>query len=140
MASLNQVFLIGNLTRDVEIRALQSGKSIGKFGLAVNRKFRTDKGMKESVLFIDCTAWGAQADNLAKYVHRGSTLFVQGRLELERWEAQDGEKKSRITLTVENFQFMSAPGNRQSKLKVPQEPPQEGADDDVEWSEKDIPF
>lgn len=109
MANFNQVILLGNLTRDVELRHTQSGQALAKFGMAINRKWKSDGGeQKESTCFVDLTAWGRQAEVLSQYVKKGSQLFVQGRLEYSTWEAEGGGKRSKLEVVVENFQFVGA--------------------------------
>lgn len=106
MPAFNQVILMGNLTRDVEQRTTPKGTVVGQFGLAINRSWTADNGeRKEEVLFVDCTAFGRQAETLAKYVRKGDPLFVQGRLRREEWE-KDGVKKSATRVVVEEFQFL----------------------------------
>ena len=111
MANLNRVFLIGRLTRDPEQRSLQSGSSVTNFGLAVNRTYtRRDSGEKvEETCFVDCEAWGRQAETIARYTTKGRQLFVEGRLKLDTWE-RDGQRHSKLRVVVENFQFLDAQG------------------------------
>ena len=115
MANFNKVILMGNLTRDVEVRYTQGGTAIGKFGMAINRKFKQQGGdMKEETCFVDCTAWGRQAEIIAEYVKKGSPLFVEGRLEFSTWEAKDGGgKRSKLAVVVENFQLMRGGAGRE---------------------------
>ncbi|MCA8976009.1 MAG: single-stranded DNA-binding protein [Planctomycetes bacterium] len=108
MANFNKVILLGNLTRDVELRHTQGGTAIGKFGMAVNRKYSANGEQKESTCFVDLTAWGRQAEVLAQYVHKGSQLFIEGRLEYSTWESQEGGKRSKLEVVVENFQFVGS--------------------------------
>ena len=108
MANFNKVLLLGNLTRDVETRYTQSGTAVGKFGMAINRTYTVNGERKESTCFVDCTAWGRQAEVLGKYVSKGSPLFLEGRLEFSTWEGQDGGKRSKLEVVVENFQFLGA--------------------------------
>jgi len=109
VANFNQVILLGNLTRDVELRHTQSGQALGKFGMAVNRKWKSEGGeQKETTCFVDLTVWGRQAEVLSQYVKKGSQLFVQGRLEYSTWEAEGGGKRSKLEVTVENFQFVGS--------------------------------
>ncbi len=112
MANFNKVILLGNLTRDVEVRFSQNELAIGKFGMAVNRQTTTRDGEKrESTCFVDLTAFGRQAEILQQYVGKGSPLFVEGRLEYSTWEAKDGGgKRSKLEVIVENFQFVGARG------------------------------
>ena len=108
MASFNQVILLGNLTRDPQLRFLPSQMAVCEFGMAMNHKFRTKDGQdREEVTFVDCTAWGRQAEVINQYMTKGKPLFVQGRLKLDQWEdKQGGGKRSKLTVVVENFQFV----------------------------------
>lgn len=108
MPNLNRVFLMGNLTRQVEIKHTGGNVAVGNFGLAVNRKFKSKDGQQqEETLFIDCTAWGKTAEVMAQYLGKGDPVFVEGRLSLSQWEDKNGGgKRSKISVTVENFQFI----------------------------------
>lgn len=108
MANFNKVLLLGNLTRDVELRHTQGGQALAKFGMAINRKYTANGEQKETTCFVDLTAWGKQAELLHQYVRKGSQLFVEGRLEYSTWEAQDGGKRSKLEVVVENFQFVGS--------------------------------
>ena len=111
MASFNKVILLGNLTRDPELRMTAGGLAIAKFGLAVSRKFTTKDGeSREEATFIDCDAFGKSAEIISQYVKKGSPLFVEGRLKLDQWESQAGEKRSKLGVVVENFQLMPRGG------------------------------
>ena len=114
MANFNKVILLGNLTRDIEMRHTQSGMALAKFGMAVNRKWSQNGEQKESTCFVDMTAWGRQAEVLAQYVGKGSQLFIEGRLEYSTWESQEGGKRSKLEVVVENFQFVGGGGQRGS--------------------------
>lgn len=109
MANFNKVILLGNLTRDVELRHTQGGQALAKFGMAINRKFNTQSGeSKEEVCFVDLTAWGKQAELLNQYVRKGSQLMIEGRLQYSTWESQEGGKRSKLEVVVENFQFVGS--------------------------------
>ncbi|MCC7066241.1 MAG: single-stranded DNA-binding protein [Planctomycetes bacterium] len=109
MANFNKVILLGNLTRDIELRHTQGGMALAKFGMAINRKWSQNGEQKESTCFVDLTAFGRQAEVLSQYVKKGSQLFVEGRLEYSTWEAKDGGgKRSKLDVVVENFQFVGA--------------------------------
>jgi single-strand DNA-binding protein len=112
MANLNRVFLMGNLTRDIELRNTSSNLAIAKFGLAVNRRWRTPEGEdREEVTFVDCDAFGRTAETLAKYLSKGRPVFIEGRLKLDQWEDKEGNKRSKLGVVVETFQFIdSKPG------------------------------
>lgn len=110
VANFNKVILLGNLTRDVELRHTQSGQALGKFGMAINRKYTVNGESKEETCFVDLTAWGRQAELLNQYVKKGSQLFVEGRLQFSTWESQEGGKRSKLEVVVENFQFVGSKG------------------------------
>lgn len=111
MASFNKVILMGNLTRDPELRYTPKGTAIARVGLAVNRVWRTETGeSREEVTFVDCDAFGRQAETLCQYMKKGNPLLVEGRLKLHSWEdKQSGQKKNVLRVTVENFQFVGSP-------------------------------
>lgn len=109
--SLNRVILMGNLTRDVELRAAGgSGSQVAKIGLAVNRNFSTASGEKrEEVTFIDCEAWGKTAEIMAKYLAKGRPVLIEGRLKLDQWDDKEtGKKQSKLKVVVESFQFVDS--------------------------------
>jgi single-strand DNA-binding protein len=108
MASYNKVFLMGNLTRDPQVKHLPSQMVVVEFGLAVNRKYRTADGVdKEEVAFVDCTTFGRQAETISQYCTKGKPIFVEGRLKFDTWDdRQGGGKRSKLTVVVENFQFL----------------------------------
>ena len=109
MPSLNKVFLMGNLTRDPEVRQLPSGVAVADLGMAVTRKYRTQDGEgREETCFVKVTVFGRQAETVGQYLHKGSPAFVEGRLKFEEWE-RDGKKQSRLTVTAERVQFLSGP-------------------------------
>lgn len=102
----NKVILMGNLTRDPEVRSTPSGQSVANFTLAVNRTWRgADGSNQESVSYIDCVAWGKTGEVIAQYVQKGRALLVSGRLDQRSWE-QDGQKRSKIEVIVEDFNFV----------------------------------
>jgi len=110
MANLNKVMLIGNLTRDPELRVTPKGTAICQFSLAVNRKFRDESGAdREEVTYVDIEAWSKQGETIAKYCTKGRPLFVEGRLRLDQWEDKTTkEKRSRMKVVLENFQFLGS--------------------------------
>jgi single-strand DNA-binding protein len=113
MVSFNKVILVGNLTRDPELRNTPNGTAICRFSLAVSRQFRNaDGSSREEVLFIEVDSFGKQAETIARYMVKGRPILIEGRLRLDQWENQAGEKRSRIMVAAESFQFLSAP-NRQ---------------------------
>ena len=107
MANYNKVLLMGNLTRDPQLTYLPSQTAVVEFGLAVNRKWKSREGEdREETCFVDCRAFGRLAENINKYMSKGRPLFVEGRLTFDSWTAQDGTKRSKHRVTVENFQFL----------------------------------
>ena len=109
MASLNKVLLIGNLTRDPEVRMLPSGRSVCKFGLAINRNFKDAEGnRREETTFVDVESFGPRGEALARFFSKGKPIFVEGRLKLDQWESQTGEKRSRLLVDLENWEFVGA--------------------------------
>ena len=110
MPSFNKVILLGNLTRDPQLRYLPSQMAVVDFGLATNRKWKTQTGEeREDVLFIDCSAFGRQAEVINEYCRKGRPLFIEGRLKLDTWEdKQGGGKRSKIAVVVENFQLLGS--------------------------------
>lgn len=111
MASFNKVILLGNLTRDPELRYTPKGQAVARLGLAVNRSYKTDTGeTKEEVTFIDVDAWGKQAELIGQYLRKGSPLFMEGRLKLDQWDDKNtGQKVSKLRVVMENFQFIGGP-------------------------------
>ena len=123
MASYNKVLLMGNLTKDPELRYTPGGVAVANLRLAVNRKYRTkDQELKEEVCFITAVVWNKQAETCNQYLHKGSSLFVEGRLQSRSWEDNTGAKRSVIEVRAERVQFMGSPG--QAKAQSPATPAQ----------------
>lgn len=146
MANFNKVIMIGNLTRDPQLSYLPSQTAVVDFGLATNRQWKAQDGqMKQDVCFVDCRAFGKPAETINKYCKKGRPLMIEGRLTYDSWTGKDGVKKSKLRITVETFQFISAGGAGEhggehsssagSESQVPSEdygsaePPQTGGDD-----------
>jgi len=105
----NKIILAGNLTRDIEIRYTQSGSAIGNTAIATSRKFKSQTGeQKEEVLFVDITFFGRTAEIANQYLRKGSKVLVDGRLKLDQWTTQDGSKRSKHSVTVENLQMLGS--------------------------------
>lgn len=127
MANFNKVILAGNLTRDPQLSYLPSSTPVCEFGMAINRKWKSPNGdMKEEVCFVDVSAFGRSAETINQYVKKGQPLLVDGRLKYHQWEGKDGQKKSRLTVVVDTFQFLGgpsgsrgAPGGEQSVASRP---------------------
>jgi single-strand DNA-binding protein len=115
MPSFNKVVLVGNLTRDPELRYTPKGTAIARIGLAINRTWRDPEtnATKEEVTFIDIDAWGKQAETIAQYVKKGRPLLVEGRLKLDSWEDKNTkEKRSKLGVVLESFQFLDSSQDR----------------------------
>jgi single-strand DNA-binding protein len=139
MANLNYVALMGNTTRDPELRVTQKGTAICQFSLAINRKWRDEAGAdREEVTYVDCEAWGKAGEAIAKYVVKGRPLYVSGRLRLDQWEDKNTkEKRSRMKVVVENFQFLGT-GRAEGAAPAPAQQPTPASgnavqDGDVPW-------
>lgn len=151
----NKVVLLGNLTRDPELRTTPNGNNVCNFSLAVNRTWRNADGeQQEDVDFIDCTAWGKAAELIEQYTSKGRALLVSGRLRQDTWE-QDGNKRSKLEVVVEDFNFISGGDDsrgdngasrsntkqsdtQQDKQQDKQDVEIEDMDEDVDLSE--VPF
>ncbi len=157
MANYNKVILVGNLTRDPQMSMLPSQTPVAEIGLAVNRRWRGQNGeQREETCFIDCRAYGKQAETLGQYMKKGRPILVEGRLQLDSWEGKDGTKRSKHRVIIERFQFLggggqgggqgggggyqaaapSAPASAQAPQ--PEAPPMPQSYDDV--GGEDIPF
>ena len=118
MPNYNKTLLMGHLTRDVELKHINPELCVGNFGIAVSHKFKKRDGEKcEEVAFVDCEAWGKQAEVIAQYAAKGSPLFVTGRLKLDQWKDKDGGNRSKLKLVVEDFQLLR--GDGESKKPAP---------------------
>ena len=147
MASFNKVILLGNLTRDPETRVTANGNTICKLGLAVSRVYSTREGeRKEETTFVDIDAFGKQAEVITKYMRKGRPIMVEGRLKLDQWETNEGQKRSKLGVVLENFQFVGGrddnAGGGSSGRYEQSSPPQNSApsapsDDTLD---EDVPF
>lgn len=130
MASFNKVILVGNITRDPELRYTPSGTAIAKLSLAVNRSWRTETGeTREEVTFVDVDAFGKQAETIGQYLRKGRPILVEGRLKMDQWEdKQTGQKRSRLGVVLEVFRFLdSSQGRAEGGAPPPATPPQSAA-------------
>ncbi len=163
MPNLNRVMLMGNLTRDPEIKYTPKGTAIANFGIAINRVFTPEGGEKrEEVTFIDLEAWGRTAEVIGEYFKKGKPIFIDGRLKLDQWDDKTtGKKMSKLRVVVESFEFLGsreggAPGGggeeggSQSAAprssappqprRAPSSPPRPPADPDLDVQADDVPF
>jgi single-strand DNA-binding protein len=109
MASFNKVILMGNLTRDPELRVTPKGTAVCQIGLAVNSTYKDKEGnQKEEVTFVDVDVFGRQAEVIAKYMSKGRPILIEGRLKLDSWESKEGDKRSKLKVVLENFQFVGS--------------------------------
>jgi len=115
MANFNKVFLMGNLTRDPELKRTSTDMAVAKIGIAVNRKYKDrDGNQKEEATYVDCEVWGKTAETMAKYLTKGRPVFLEGRLKLDQWQDKDGNNRSKLLMVIENFQFIDSRGNQSS--------------------------
>jgi single-strand DNA-binding protein len=151
MANLNRVLLIGNLTRDPEVRYTPKGTAVADIGIAVNRVYSGEDGeKKEEVTFVDVTLWGRQAEVAQEYLKKGRQVFIEGRLQLDTWDdKQTGQKRSRLRVVAENMQMLGSRGDSEAGSTAPGTqrrttplPPQRQApkDPDLDAEPDDIPF
>ena len=164
MASVNIVMLMGNLTRDVEMRYTPSGMAVAKIGLATNRKFRDTKTneLREEVTYVDITAFGKTAELCGQYLSKGRPVFIEGRLKFDQWDdKQTGQKRSKLAVVADRVQFMGsspgqgggqggqgggAPAARPAKpsRQAPPQPDQDmsgdGPPEDLDIQEESVPF
>ena len=116
MASVNKALIMGNLTRDVELKNLDSGSPVAEFGVAMNKKYKD----KESVTFVDVTVWGSLAENCSKYLSKGSPVFVEGELTMDFWDDKStGQKRSKLKVTGLNVQFLGKSEEKVSSDDIP---------------------
>ncbi len=128
-ASLNKVFLMGNLTRDPELRYLPSGQPVTSFSIAMNRVYNSQTGeKKEEVSYVRVVVWARLAEICNEYLKKGSPVFVEGRMQSRSWEGQDGTKRSTIEVVAQNVQFLPRGQGRASEGAAPHA---EGADEAI---------
>ena len=147
MASLNKVLLIGNLTKNPELRHTPSGMAVVDLRLAANRKFKTASGEnRDEACFVNVTVWGRQAETCAQYLQKGSPILVEGRLKYDEWE-KDGQKQSRLSIVAERTQFMGGPKQRAEVGSAPgveetQSPPPDAGEppEAAQGNDDNLPF
>jgi single-strand DNA-binding protein len=148
--NLNKVTLAGRITRDIELRYLPSGSAVAAFGLAINRKWKNAQGeQQEEVTFVDLEAFGKPAEVMNQFLRKGSGVFIEGRLKLDQWEDKDGNKRQKMKVVVNEFQFIDGKPAEQGQSQQPAErqgrQPQERkatppTEQHEEVDENDIPF
>jgi len=136
MANLNKILMMGNLTRDPQLSYTPNQTPVVDFGLATNRRWTGQDGsQREETCFVDCRMFGKRAEVINKYCNKGNPLFIEGRLTFDSWEAQDGSKRSKHRVTVENFEFIG-----RGSSGAGQSVNQTGTESKPQTSEDDIPF
>jgi single-strand DNA-binding protein len=137
MTSFNKVILLGNLTRDPEVRYTPNGIAVASFAIAVNRKYKQGDETKEEVSYIDIVVFGKQAESCGQYINKGDSVLIDGRLQQRRWETEDGQKRNKIEVVAQSVNFMPkrSSGGGQSQGHGHAEPAPEAPVD-----EGDIPF
>jgi len=158
MANVNKVMLLGNITRDLEVRYTPKGTAVCDLGMAVNRIRTGDTGERiEEVTYVDVTLWGRQAELAGQYLSKGRSVFIEGRLQLDQWDDKTtGQKRSRLRVVGENMQFIGgqgggsgSPNNSAPQQSTPAAPPQGNsapsqggapAADSFDNDDDDIPF
>ena len=111
MSDYNRVIVMGRLTRDPELKQVPSGKAVADLGLASNEKFKTKGGEQvERTCFIDVVTWGRQAETCGKYLTKGSRVLVEGRLQLDQWEGENGQRRNKLKVCAERVNFLGRPG------------------------------
>ena len=138
MASYNKVIMMGNLTRDPQLSYLPSQTPVVEFGLATNHRWRDREGnQKEDVCFVDCQCFGKSAENINKYFKKGRAIMIEGRLTFSTWEAQDGSKRSKHRIFIENFTFVDSRGQEAAGSGGPND---YGNNNPAPTKDDDIPF
>ena len=135
MASFNKVILMGNLTRDPELRQTKGGTSICRFSVAVNRSYNSQDGStRDETCFVEVDSFGRKAENIAKFFSKGKSILVEGRLRQENWEdKQSGQKRSKLLVVLESFEFVGVKGeDRPDDSNIGQ--------DSGDFDDEDIPF
>jgi single-strand DNA-binding protein len=139
MANLNKVLLIGNLTKDPELRYTPNGTAVVNLRLAVNRRFKDRNGeLKDDTCFITVTAWDKQAEVCNQYLQKGRPVFIEGRLQTRSWETSDGQKRNVVEVRAERIQFLGSRPNVEKQTEpLMDEPPKEtdnAQGDNTDWS------
>lgn len=135
MAKLNKVFLMGNLTRDPELRYTPSGTAIASFGIAINRTWSgLDGEKKEEVCYVDINMFGRRAEVINEYFSKGNPIFIEGRLQFQQWETKDGQKRNALRVVAEDFQFIGGKTRKDEGSSFP-----EGTGP-IDVNEEEIPF
>lgn len=125
MVGFNKVILIGNLTRDPELRYTPSGTPVASFALAVNRRFRQAEDLREEVCYVDVVVFGKQAEHCGQYLSKGNGVIVDGRLQQRRWETEDGQKRSKHEVVAQTVTFLPKRSEQSPEVRQPEDIGQE---------------
>jgi single-strand DNA-binding protein len=140
MANLNKVLLMGNLTRDPELRYTQGGMAVTDLPLAINRRFtRKDGSQVDETVFVDVTVWGRRAEVACEFLSKGRPVFVEGRLKLDTWE-REGKKQSKLSVVAENFQFIGPRGGAGGGERAGSKEASDEGQGELGVGDEDIPF
>ena len=140
MASFNKVILMGNLTRDPEMRYTPSGSPVASFGLAVNRRYRQGEEQREEVCFVDISTFGRQAELAGEYLSKGRMVLIEGRLQYRTWEDQNGQRRNKLDVVAERVNFMPRASQDGGGSRPSSGPPPYRDEDVSAPSDDDIPF
>jgi len=122
MPNLNKVIVMGNLTRDPELRQTPNNTDVCQIGMAINRNYTDGGGEKQQeTTFVDAEAWGKTGEVINQYLHKGDPILVEGRLKFDQWQDQDGNRRSRLKVVIERFEFIGT-GSRSEATVEPQSP------------------
>ena len=152
MASLNKVLLIGNLTRDPDVRMMSNGRPVCNFGLALNRSYKDAEGnKKDETTFVEVESFGPRAEAVGRFFTKGRSIFIEGRLKLDQWESKEGEKRSALRVVLDSFEFVDSKQDGPSSnvrtadsvssnpvdVSKSSPPPAQNKEDDLDY---DVPF
>lgn len=144
MSSFNQVTIVGNATRDVELKHIPSGTAVCEIGVAVNEKYKGKDGkFVDKCIFVDVTAWGRLAEIAAEYVRKGSCILISGKLSQQSWDdKQTGQKRSKLVVVAENMQFLGGnePRGERSEQRSSRKPAEDVGDPVGQFPDDDVPF
>ena len=144
MSNFNKVILVGNLVTDPELKEIGENNSVVRFRMAINRRYTTKSGeKKEETTYIDCEMWGARASVISEYIKKSDPILVEGHLKQESWENKDGEKRSKILVSIEDFEFLSrrSSGEQSAESKQPAKTTKKSSSVKSKESDlQDIPF
>ncbi len=145
MPNLNKVLLIGHMTRDPELRYTPGGTAVCEFGIAINRKWKGKDGSDgEETCFVDCSMWARRGEVVAEHFRKGDPIFLEGRLQLDQWENKEGQKRSKLKVVAESFEFLGGGkgGGKPERKAAPQQPRK--SEDSPSYGDgikdEDIPF